>query len=242
MQPAHLSRERATGLEIDAGLRAHMNSVYNRMTLGILITAITGWVVAGSPFLISLFLGGPQAFFFIGAPLFIVWFGFNPQKMSSQTLMAVFVLLSFLYGVSFSVLALKYAGVDIARAFFVTAGLFAFLSILGYTTRINLRPLGLFCSMALLGILLVVLVNAFGGLMSGDYSGFSGTTRIFLDIAIVVAISGMTAWETQDIKQSYHSSYGREELSRLAWAGAFSLYISFVVMFTHILSLMSEQR
>ena len=233
MQRDQYSSAQSRTQEIDAGLRTHMLSVYNRMTVGVLITAIVAWVVSSSPELMMMLLGGPQKYLVLFGPLAIVWFGFNPMTMSSQKLKLAFVGVSVLYGISFSALALAFAGADIARAFFITSGMFAGLSILGYTTKKDLTALGAFSSMALIGLILVSVV--------GMFVGFSSGMETLLSVGIVLVMAGLTAWETQNTKRMYNPANGDEINSRMAWSAALSLYISFVIMFTHILQLMSNR-
>lgn len=233
MQSDRFSGVQSRTREVDAGLRAHMNSIYNRMSLGILITAITSWIVSSSPALLHLFLGGPQAYIVMLAPLGIIWFGFNPRTMSSQRLQMSFFALSVLYGISLSVIALAFAGADIARAFFVSAGTFAALSVFGYTTKKNLQPIGAFCFMAFIGLVIVSLI--------GIFFTYSHTVNMFLDMGIILVISGLTAWETQEAKQMYRESNGAEVNSRMAWVIALNLYLNFIILFTHILNLMQQR-
>tara|TARA_R110001592_G_scaffold3525_16_gene19970 strand:+ start:13031 stop:13663 length:633 start_codon:yes stop_codon:yes gene_type:complete len=210
-----------------------MLSVYNRMTVGVLITAIVAWVVSSSPVLMTMFLGGPQAIVIALAPLAIVWFGFNPASMSSQKLMMAFVGVSVLYGISFSVLALKYAGADIARAFFITSAMFASLSIYGYTTKRDLAPMAKFIFMGVIGLVIVG--------VTGMFVQYSSTMQMGISALSVLIFAGVTVWETQNTKRMFNAGNGAEVNSRLAWSAALSLYISFVVMFTHILRLMSNR-
>lgn len=233
MSTNQFSEVRSRSQEIDAGLRNHMNSVYKRMTLGILITAITSWIVSTTPALFALLMGGPQAYVVMLAPLAIVWFGFNPRTMSSQKLMVVFCVLSIVYGISLSAIALAFAHAEIARAFLITSGTFAALSIFGYTTKKNLAPLGAFCLMAFFGLFIVSLI--------GLFVGYSSTVNVLLDVGVLLTISGLTAWETQQAKEMYNEAHGTEGNSRLAWAAALSLYINFIIMFTRILSLMNQR-
>ena len=233
MQTDRYSTSQDRSKQIDAGLRNHMNSVYNRMTIGVLITAIVAWVVSSSPTLMMMLLGGPQKYLVIFGPLAIIWFGFNPAKMSSQKLKMAFVGVSVLYGISFSTIAFAFAGADIARAFFITAGMFAGLSIFGYTTKKDLTAVGQFCMMAFLGIILIQVV--------GMFVGFSSGTETMISYAVIFLLSGLTAWETQNTKRMYNPANGDEVNSRLAWSAALSLYISFVIMFHHILSLMGDR-
>ncbi len=233
MQRDQYSSAQTRTQEIDAGLRTHMLSVYNRMTVGILVTAIVSWVVSSSPELMMMLLGGPQRYIVMLAPIAIIWFGFNPATMSSQKLKLAFVGVSVLYGISFSALAFMYAGADIARAFFITSGMFAGLSILGYTTKKDLSALGSFCAMAFIGLFLTSII--------GVFVGFSSGMETMISIGMVLAMAGLTAWETQKTKRMYNPANGDEINSRMAWSAALSLYLSFMIMFMNILRLMSNR-
>jgi len=226
-QPAVVARS------YDAGLRAHMQRVYNRMTAGVFITAVTAFIVASSPVLLQLFLGGPQRYVVMLAPLAIVWFGFNPMTMPSSRLRLSFGLLSVLYGISLSVILLLFTGESIAQAFFIATGMFAGLSIFGYTTRKDLGGLGTFCFMGVIGALLLGLSNLYfkSEMIMNLVSGIS-----------IIAFAGVTAWETQRTKEMYSPHVSEEGNSRLAWAAALSLYISFIAMFQSILQLMGQAR
>lgn len=233
MQTDRYSRPASRTQTYDTGLRNHMMSVYNRMTVGVLITAIVAWVVGGSPQLMNMFLGGPQAYIVMFAPLAIVWFGFNPASMSSQKLMVAFVGVSVLYGISFSTIAHAYAGADIARAFFISASMFAALSIFGYSTKMDLEPMKKFLFMSMIGLVILG--------VTGMFVEFSSMMQMGISVFSIFIFAGITAWETQNTKRLYNAGNGQELNSRLAWSGALSLYISFVVMFTNILSLMGDR-
>jgi len=233
MQTDRYSRPATRETEYDVGLRNHMLSVYNRMTAGILITAFVAWFVSSSPALMQMLLGGPQAYIVMFAPLAIVWFGFKPASMSSKHLMMAFGGVSVLYGISFSAIALAYAGSDIARAFFITSAMFAALSIFGYTTKKDLAPMAKFLFMAVIGLMIVWVTGIFVEYSSGMQMGISAIS--------VLIFAGLTAWETQNIKRMYNAGHSAEINSRLAWSSALSLYISFVVMFTHILRMTSNR-
>ncbi len=233
MQTDRYSQAQSRSEIYDAGLRDHFVSVYNRMTVGILITALVAWAVSSSDALMMALLGGPQAYIVIFAPLAIVWFGFNPASMSSDKLKLAFGAVSVLYGVSFSAIALKFAGADIARAFFITSSMFAALSIYGYTTKTDLAPMRKFLFMSVIGLVITSVV--------GIFVQFSSMMQMGISVFSVLVFAGITAWETQNIKRMYNPNNGKEINSRLAWAAALNLYISFVVMFTHILNLMSQR-
>ena len=233
MNTDRYSPSTARETEYDVGLRNHMLSVYNRMTAGILVTAFVAWFVSSSPALMAMLLGGPQAYIVMFAPLAIIWFGFNPASMSSKHLMTAFGGVSVLYGISFSAIALAYAGTDIARAFFITSAMFAGLSIFGYTTKQDLEPIKKFLFMAVIGLLIVGI--------TGIFVEYSSTMQMGISAISVLIFAGLTAWETQNMKRMYNAGHAAEINSRLAWSSALSLYISFVVMFTHILRLTSNR-
>ncbi len=233
MQTNRFSNAQTDAQEIDAGLRTHMQSVYNRMTVGVLVTAITAWLVSSSPDLMMMLLGGPQKYIVLFAPLAIIWFGFRPATMSSSKLKMAFLGVSVLYGVSFSTIAFAFAGADIARAFFITSGMFAGLSIYGYTTKKDLTALGSFCIMALIGLIVVSVL--------GMFVGFSSGMETMLSVGTILVVSGLTAWDTQNTKRMYNPANGKEVNSRMAWAAALSLYINFVIMFSHILNFMQSR-
>lgn len=218
---------------MDAGLRAHMSRVYNRMTAGVLVTALVAAFVASSPALLQFFLGGPQMYVVIFAPLAIVWFGFNPARMTSQQLMIAFFAIAVLYGISFSVLGLIFTKASIARAFFVATGMFAGLSLYGYTTKKNLDGLGAFAVMGVWGILIAAILNMFfhSPVMQNMIAGVG-----------IIAFSAITAWYTQVTKEMYHAGAGDEANSRMAWMATLNLYIAFVALFQYIIQFMGQRQ
>lgn len=224
--------------DIDVGLKNYMSNIYAKMTAGVLVTALTAMVVGSSPMLLQLFLGGPQAYIVMFAPLAIVMFGFRPDKMSSGTLMMVFMGLAVVYGISFSSIAAMAAkdaaySIIVAKAFFIATGMFAGVSILGYTTKIDLTPIRTFASMAIWGLIIAGVLNMFVFKSSG--------MDIMLSMISIPLFAGITAWQTQNMKESYNPSMPAEMVKRMGWSSALTLYISFIVMFQSILSLMSQR-
>ncbi len=218
---------------VDAGLRNHMSSIYNRMTAGVLVTALVSWIVASSPALLKLFLGGPQMYLVIFAPLLIVWFGFNPARMNSRKLAVSFFALAVLYGISFSVIGLIFTQASIARAFFVATAMFAGLSIFGYTTKKNLDGLGTFAVMGIWGVFVAAILNMFfhSPAMQNMIAGVG-----------IIAFSGLTAWQTQMMKEMYNPAQGAEGNSRMAWGAALNLYISFIALFQYLIQFMGQRN
>lgn len=217
----------------DAGLKAHMARIYNRMTLGVLVTAVISYFVGNSPELLQLFLGGPQKWVVMLAPLAIVFFGFNPAKMSSKGMSVSFFLLSALYGISFAAIFAVFTGESIAKAFFIATSMFAGLSVFGYTTKKNLDGVGSFAVMGVWGVLILGLINIFVG------SSLMGN---LISVVSIIAFAGITAWETQRMKEMYSARADAEMMSRMSWLAALNLYISFVAMFQNILHLMGNRE
>lgn len=237
MQPSYLSKERAQGKEFDAGLRNYLNNIYFKMATGVLLTALVALGVGSSPALVELFLGGPQRYIVIFAPLAILWFGFNPMKMKASQLMLAFYAVAIAYGISFSTIAVI-AGhdmtfaIDVAKAFFIATAMFAGLSIYGYTTKSDLSPMKTFITMGLWGLLAASLMNI--------YFGSDMMSNVIAGVGIVL-FSGLTIWQTQEMKLMYHATMGMEIGERLAWAAALNLYISFIALFQYILHFMNQR-
>jgi len=220
-------------LSFDAGLRSHMSRIYNRMTLGVLVTAVVAYFVGNSPELLALFLGGPQKWIVMLAPLAIIFFGFNPAKMSSKAMSISFFLLSALYGISFAAIFVVFTGESIAKAFFIATAMFAGLSIFGYSTKKNLDGVGSFAVMGVWGVLILGIINIFiGSTVMGN----------IISVVSIVAFAGITAWETQRMKEMYSPRADVEMTSRMSWMGALNLYISFIAIFQNILHLMGNRQ
>lgn len=226
------------GANVDAGLKAHMQSVYNRMTAGVFITALVSWFVGNNESLLRFFLGGPQAYLVMLAPLAIVWFGFRPERMSPSQLKLSFGALSVLYGISFATIFAVYPVASIAQAFFMATALFAGLSIFGYATKKNLDGLGTFAVMGVLAVFILSIGTMVAGMFGANISGM----QTIISGLGLLAFSGVTAWQTQTTKEMYHPSYGDDANSRMAWSAALNLYISFIAIFQYILSLLNSRN
>lgn len=219
---------------VDAGLRAHMLSIYNRMTAGVLVTGLVAFFVASSPALMSMIFGNQiLAFAIMLSPLAVIWFGFNPNTMPASKLRVSFFILAVLYGLSFSTIFAVFQLGDIARAFFITAAGFAGLSIFGYTTKRDLGGVGKFAMMGTWGILALVLLNLFVQ---------APMLTNLISVGMLVAFAGITVWQTQAMKETYSPSYGEEANSRMGWVSALNLYLSFIAMFQAVLNLMNMAR
>ena len=237
MDRQNIAEGRTRGVEIDAGLKAYMSNIYAKMTAGVLVTALTSLVVGSSPALMSLFLGGPQAYIVMFAPLAIIWFGFRPETMRPGQLMAAFFGVAVVYGISFSTIAFM-AGqspefaVAVAKSFFIATSMFAGLSVFGYTTKRDLSGMQTFIFMGIIGLVAASVMNLFfqSSMMQNVIAGCG-----------IVLFSGLTVWQTQAMKEMYRPSMAKENVERLAWAAALNLYISFIAMFQYILHFMSQR-
>ena len=230
---------------VDAGLRAYMLRIYNYMASGLAVTGIVALVASQSPGFINAVynldaagrvtgmsgLGWVLAF----APLaFIMALSFGVNKMKSSTMQMVFWAFATVMGLSMTNIFLLYTGESIARTFFVTAGAFGALSIFGYTTKKDLTGMGSFLFMGLIGIILASIVNIFLG---------SSTLGFAISVLGVLIFAGLTAYDTQRLKNMYHQIDGSgEAMKKAAIMGALSLYLDFINMFIHLLQFMGDRR
>ena len=230
-----MTRAQADAAQIDVGLRKYMLGIYNYMSLGVAFTGAISLLVAMNPAIMQAVALGPFKWvLFIG----IIGMGFiAPRIMMSGSVMAAqacFWVYASLWGVLLAPMFYVYAGADIVRALFITAGAFAGMSLLGYTTKKDLTAIGRFLAMATIGILIALLVNIF--LLQS--TGF----HLILSIVVVLVFAGLTAYETQQIKNMYHEGDGADVAMRKSIFGAFMLYGSFVTMFIWILSIIGIMR
>lgn len=216
----------------DAGLRTHMLRVYNYMCLALAITGGVAFLGSQSEALVSLIFGTPLKWVVMLAPLGFMFFGFRPDRMSATALRTSLIVFSALMGLSMMSIFLVFTGASIARVFFITAAMFAGISLYGYTTKADLSKMGSFLIMGLIGIVIAGLVNIFLA---------SSALQFAISVIGVVVFTGLTAWDTQNIKESYASQWGEEANSRLAVMGALSLYLNFINLFQMLLSLLGQR-
>jgi len=224
----------ARAVEIDAGLRAHMLHVYNYMTLGVALTGLVAFFTANSPAMQQLVFGGPQVWLFMLAPLgFVIALSFGINRMSVGTAQLLFWLFSGAMGLSLASIFLVYAAADITRVFFITAAMFGAMSLYGYTTKRDLASMGAFMFMGLIGIIIAMIANFFIASTALDFA---------ISIIGVIVFVGLTAWDTQRIKEIYLSGYSGEVLAKSAIHGALSLYLDFINLFLMLLRLLGGSR
>jgi uncharacterized protein len=231
--PYAASSRVADRASFDAGLRTHMLSVYNYMCLALAITGVVAFAGAQSETLIALIYGTPLKWVVMLAPLGFMFFGFRPDRMSASALRTSLIIFSGLMGLSMMSIFLVFTGSSIARVFFITAAMFAGTSLYGYTTKTDLSKMGSFMVMGLIGLIIASLVNIFLG---------STALQFAISVVGVLVFTGLTAWDTQTIKENYASSWGEEANNRLAVMGALSLYLNFINLFQMLLSLMGQRN
>jgi uncharacterized protein len=229
----------AAGTDVDVGLQSFMRSVYNTMCLGLAVTGGVAFAFANmlkdSPEMMKFFFGGPMAYVLMLAPLVFVLGGFTQNRIArwpASKLQTMFYAFAAVMGLSMSTIFLAYTSTSIARVFFITAGAFAATSLYGYTTKRDLAGMGSFMFMGLIGIVLASIVNLF----------LQSTVTHFVISAIgVVVFTGLAAWQTQSLKETY--AYGRMEANaKLAVLGALNLYLSFINLFTSLMSLLGNRE
>ena len=236
-----------TTVVMDEGLRAYMLKVYNYMATGILLTGIIALisfkmsVVTDASGAIAGFTNFGNALFFSSlkwvvmlAPLGIVFYmSFGIKKMSASKAQTVFWVFAALMGLSLSWILLIYTGASVARVFFIASATFGSMSIYGYTTKRDLTKLGSFCMMGLFGIIFASLANMFFK---------SGTTHFVISIIGVLVFIGLTAYDTQKIKNMYAASDAGELMGKKAIMAALTLYLDFINLFLFLLRLFGQRR
>ena len=235
-----VSREYAG--EIDAGLRAYMLKVYNYMAIGLAVTGVVAFAAANAAVDAS---GQPTAFgaaiyssplrwVVMLAPLAAVFFlSFRIDRMSVGTAQAVFWGYAALVGLSLSSIFLVYTGQSISQVFFVTAASFGALSLYGYTTKKDLSGMGSFLIMGLFGIIIASIVNIFLA---------SSALQFAISVIGVLVFAGLTAYDTQRIKEMYFAGDDAATAGRKAIMGALALYLDFINMFIMLLQLFGQSR
>jgi uncharacterized protein len=224
------------GSAIDEGLRAHMQRVYNMMSLGLVVTGVIAYWVGNTPQLFQAFHGTIISWVIILAPLGIVFFGLTPskvQRMSVGAVTGLYFLLTALFGISLSYIFLAYASESIARVFFITAGMFAATSIYGYTTKKDLTSMGSLLIMGVIGLIIAGLVNIFLQ---------SAMVHFVTSVIGVIVFTGLTAWDTQRIKETYSAAHTGDTATKTAIMGALSLYLDFINLFMYLLRLFGNSR
>ena len=245
---------RADAATVDAGLRSYMLKIYNYMSIGLGITGLAalGVYMAAvttdsatavgkignvmlTSFGVAMFVS-PLKWVFILAPLVMVFaISFGINRLRPATAQILFWVFAALMGVSLSSIFLVYTHTSIVRVFFITAASFGALSLYGYTTKRDMTGMGSFLMMGLFGIIIASLVNIFVA---------SSMLQFIVSVVGVLIFAGLTAWDTQRLKNDYiygYASQGGDVAERAAITGALSLYLNFINLFTLLLQLLGQR-
>jgi hypothetical protein len=240
----------ARAAAIDAGLRAYMIRVYNYMAAGVALTGVVSWltfqaaggdaihVVGGRligatafgqtimsfPVMIVLFLGTLGIVFFLSARV---------DRMQASTARGLFMLYAGLLGLMLMPIFVQYTDGSIARTFFITAASFGALSLYGYTTQRDLSPIGAFLIMGLFWLILAMIVNMFLGSQGLEFA---------ISAIGVLIFAGLTAWDTQKIKEMYDANDDGTVSGRKTVMGALTLYLDFINLFLFMLRFLGDRR
>jgi hypothetical protein len=237
----------ARAIAIDAGLRAYMIRIYNYMAAGVALTGVVAWLTFNAAVVTNatgqitgltsfgqaIFSGPLTIVLFLGTLGIVFFMSFRINKLQASTALALFLLYAGLLGLMLSSVFLAYTGASITRTFFISAASFGALSLYGYTTQRDLSPVGSFLVMGLFGLILAMLVNIF--LKSSG-----------LDFAIsaigVLIFAGLTAWDTQKIKEMYDANDDGTISGRKTVMGALTLYLDFINLFLFMLRFLGDRR
>ena len=222
-----------TQTQVDEGLRKYMLRVYNYMGSGLALTGIVAYVVAHTG-LYQVLYGSGIGFIVMFAPLGIVFFmGAKIKTMKPSTAQTLFWVFSVLMGASLSYVFLTYTATSIVRVFFITAATFGAMSLYGYTTKRSLARWGSFLFMGLIGVIIAMVVNIF---MQSEFLYYA------ISVIGVLVFTGLTAYDTQRIKQTYLESDGQAVMTKKAIMGALHLYLNFINLFAMLLALFGGSR
>ena len=237
---------RTDQVAIDAGLRAYMIRVYNYMCAGVALTGVVAWLTfsaavtqsAGGGLALTAFgqaiFQGPIMWVLVLAPLGLVMvLSFGINRLAAGTALLLFFLYAGLLGLSLASIFLIYTGKSITRVFFISAASFGALSLWGYTTQRNLTAMGSFMFMGLIGIIIASLVNIF--------LASSGLAWAISVIGVLV-FAGLTAYDTQSIKEMYSPMDDGTVAGRKAVMGALRLYLDFINLFLMLLRIFGDRR
>jgi FtsH-binding integral membrane protein len=235
---------------VDAGLRAHMIRVYNYMAGAVGLTGIVSWLtyqasggdairivgrgITGLTPFGEMVMGGYSPIILMLATLGLVFFiSFRINRLQYTTALSLFMLYAALLGAALSTIFVQYTGTSITQVFFISAASFGALSLYGYTTQRDLSAFGAFLIMGLFGVVIAMIVNAFLQ---------SGMLALVISVVGVLVFAGLTAWDTQKIKEMYDVNDDGTVSGRKAVMGALTLYLDFINLFLMMLRLFGDRR
>jgi len=239
-----------TAAEIDQGLRSYMIAVYNYMAIGVALTGVAAWlaytmaggdaiVIRGNqianltPFGQMIYSTVGLIVMFVGTFGLVMLISFMINRLSPAMALGLFMLYAALLGVFLSTIFIQYTGTSITRVFFISAASFGALSLYGYTTKRDLSPIGAFLVMGLIGLIIAMVVNMFWQ---------NGMMAFIISVVGVLIFAGLTAWDTQKIKEMYDVNEDGTITARKAVMGALTLYLDFINLFLFMLRLLGDRR
>ena len=231
----------------DAGLRAYMIRVYNYMTMGVGLTGVVAWltfqaavvtdangaIVGRTSFGEAIFSGPVVLVLILGTLGLVMFISFRIQRLRPATALALFMAYAATLGLMLSSVLLVYTGASVARVLFISAASFAALSLYGYTTQRSLSGMGSFLIMGVVGLLIAIIVNVFLKSMQLDF---------VISVVGVLIFAGMTAWDTQRLKEMYDPMEDGTLAGRKAVMGALKLYLNFINLFIFMLRIFGNRR
>jgi FtsH-binding integral membrane protein len=230
---------------IDAGLRAYMIRIYNYMAMGVALTGIVAWITfnaavtetAGrlvlTPFGQMIYSGPATIVLFLGTLGLVFLISWRIDRLQPATALTLFMVYAGVLGLMLSSIFLAYTGTSITRVFFISAAAFGGLSLYGYTTQRDLSPIGSFLIMGLIGLIIAMLVNLFLQSSGLDF---------VISAAGVLIFAGLTAWDTQKIKEMYDPMEDGTAVGRKSVMGALTLYLDFINLFLFMLRFLGDRR
>jgi uncharacterized protein len=235
---------------VDAGLRAHMIRVYNYMAGAVGLTGVVAWLtyqasggdairIVGRSFtgltpFGEMVMGGYSPIILMLATLGLVFFiSFRIDRLQYTTALGLFMLYAALLGAALSAIFVQYTGTSITQVFFISAASFGALSLYGYTTQRDLSPFGAFLIMGLFGVIIAMIVNIW---LASNALAFA------ISVVGVLLFAGLTAWDTQKIKEMYDVNDDGTVAGRKAVMGALTLYLDFINLFLMLLRLFGDRR
>ena len=229
-----MSQAQAQAAAVDVGLRAYMLRVYNYMCVALALSGAVAFVVSTSPALQQAIFGTPLMWVVFLAPLGLVFFlSARIHKMSATAAQTTFWVFAGLMGMSLASIFIAYTPESVTRVFFITAGAFAGLSLVGYTTKRDLSGMRTFLFMGVIGLIIAMVVNMF--LVS---SGL----QLLISVVGVLIFAALTAYDTQQIKLMYYEADSGEVATKKSIIGALKLYLDFLNMFIFLLHIFGMAR
>jgi hypothetical protein len=229
-----MTQAQAQAAAVDVGLRAYMLRVYNYMSVALALSGAVAFFVSTNPAMQQVIFGTPLMWVVFLAPLGLVFFlSARIQKMSATAAQTTFWIFAALMGLSLASIFIAYTPESITRVFFITAGAFAGLSLVGYTTKKDLSGMGTFLIMGVIGLIIAMVVNMFVA---------SSMLQLGISVIGVLIFAGLTAYDTQQIKLMYYEADGEEVAAKKSIMGALKLYLDFLNMFIFLMHILGVAR